>query len=144
MDKYDAIIIGGGIGGLTCALLLAKKGLRVALFEKEKQAGGYCSSFSVNGYTFDACTDSIGGLYKNEPLRQLLEEDLGIWDKINVYELNPGRRNIFPGMIIDVPAGILEYKDVLKRNFPLEKEGIDKIFALMEEIYASSLLAGLS
>ena len=54
MSKYDAIIIGAGIGGLTCALLLAKKGLRVAVFEKEKLPGGYCSSFSKDGYVFEA------------------------------------------------------------------------------------------
>jgi len=41
MDKYDAVIVGGGIGGLTCALLLARKGIRVAVFEKEKHPGGY-------------------------------------------------------------------------------------------------------
>ncbi len=125
---------------MTCALLLAKKGVRVAVFEKEKQPGGYCSSFSVDGYVFDACVDSIGGLRKNEPLRCLME-DLGIWDKLDFIGLNPLRRNIFPDMIVDVPADVTRYKDTLKRIFPAEQDGIDKSFSVMDKIYTSSLQA---
>lgn len=139
MDDYDAVIIGAGIGGLTCALLLAKKGARVAVFEKEKQPGGYCSSFSVDGYVFDACVDSIGGLRSNEPLRCIMEEDLGIWDKLDFIELNPVRRNVFPDMTLDIPADIAQYKDVLKAIFPAESEGIDKSFSAMEKIYMLSI-----
>ena len=139
MDKYDAVVIGGGIGGLTCAVLLAKKGVRVAVFEKEDRPGGYCSSFLVDGYTFDACVDSIGGLRKGEPLRRIVEEDLGIWNKLNFIELNPLRRNIFPDMTIDVPADVTQYKDTLKMVFPAERDGIDKTFSTMDKIYTSSL-----
>jgi len=146
MDKYDAIIIGGGIGGLTCALLLAKKGLRVAVFEKEQKPGGYCSSFSIDGYVFDACVAAIGGLRKNEPLRRLVEEDLGIWDKIDCHELNPVHRNLFPDFSIDISPDISQYKEALKKIFPAEQAGIDKLFSLMEKIYISSLsgMCGIS
>lgn len=139
MKDYDVVIIGAGIGGLTSALLLAKKGARVAVFEKEKQPGGYCSSFSVDGYVFDACVDSIGGLRKNEPLRCIMEEDLGVWNKLDFIELNPLRRNIFPDMTIDIPADIAQYKAVLKTMFPSEGEGIDKSFSTMEKIYTLSI-----
>ena len=139
MDKYDAIVIGGGIGGLTCAVLLAKKGVRVAVFEKECYPGGYCSSFSIDGYTFDACVDSIGGLRKGEPLRRIMEEDLGVWDKLDFIELNPLRRNVFPDMTIDVPSDVTRYKDTLKTAFTAEKDGIDKTFSAMDKIYTSSL-----
>lgn len=39
-QRYDAIVIGAGMGGLTAAALLAKKGLKVLLLEKEEQVGG--------------------------------------------------------------------------------------------------------
>lgn len=141
MDRYDAVIIGGGIGGLTCAVLLAKKGATVAVFEKGDRPGGYCSSFLANGYTFDACVDSIGGLRNGEPLRHIMEEELEIWDKLNFIELNPLRRNVFPDMAIDVPADVTQYKDVLKKMFSTQQEGIDKTFSVMDRIYASSLQA---
>ncbi len=41
MKKFDALIIGGGPGGYTAALLLAQQGKTVALFEKRK-IGGSC------------------------------------------------------------------------------------------------------
>src|SRR5947208_15203447 len=53
---YDAVIIGAGIGGLICANLLARSGLRVLLVEQHYMAGGYCSTFRRKGYTFDAAT----------------------------------------------------------------------------------------
>lgn len=52
MNKKVAII-GGGIGGLATACLLAKKGYRVQLFEKNAQLGGVCNSFEAEGFTFD-------------------------------------------------------------------------------------------
>jgi phytoene desaturase len=48
-----AIIIGGGMGGLGSACLLAKKGYDVELFEKNSQLGGVASTFSAEGFTFD-------------------------------------------------------------------------------------------
>jgi phytoene dehydrogenase-like protein len=43
--RYDAIVIGAGMGGLVAGAILARKGLKVLLLEKEKQAGGYVVSF---------------------------------------------------------------------------------------------------
>jgi phytoene dehydrogenase-like protein len=40
MGKYDAIIIGGGHNGLTCAAYLAKAGKRVLVLEKRHVLGG--------------------------------------------------------------------------------------------------------
>ena len=47
---YDAVVVGAGIGGLTCAALLARAGLRVLLVEQHYMVGGYCSTFRRNGY----------------------------------------------------------------------------------------------
>lgn len=40
-------IVGGGIAGLTAAYELAKKGHRVAVFEKETELGGQASTFPI-------------------------------------------------------------------------------------------------
>lgn len=52
MDK-KVIIIGGGIGGLAAAALLAKDGHQVELFEKQPLLGGRCNLLEVQGYKFD-------------------------------------------------------------------------------------------
>ncbi len=38
--KYDVIVIGAGMGGLTAATLLAKAGYKTLLLEKVDQVGG--------------------------------------------------------------------------------------------------------
>ena len=52
-SKETAIVIGGGIGGLATAALLAKKGFAVQLFEKNENLGGVANTFSAQGFTFD-------------------------------------------------------------------------------------------
>lgn len=39
-NRFDAIVIGGGVNGLTCAALLAKGGVRTALVERHDTLGG--------------------------------------------------------------------------------------------------------
>ena len=43
--KYDAIVVGGGIAGLTSAAFLAKAGRSVLLCEKENACGGLLNTF---------------------------------------------------------------------------------------------------
>ncbi|MGC4047153.1 MAG: phytoene desaturase family protein [Armatimonas sp.] len=52
-DTKSAIVVGGGIGGLGAACLLAKKGYKVQLFEKNPNLGGVANTFSAEGFTFD-------------------------------------------------------------------------------------------
>ncbi len=51
--KRKAAIIGGGIGGLATACLLAKKGYAVQLFEKNEKVGGVANRFEADGFSFD-------------------------------------------------------------------------------------------
>src|SRR5574344_2511622 len=51
--NYDAIIVGGGLSGLTAASLLAKRHLKVAVIDKSYQPGGSCGVFKRKHVTFD-------------------------------------------------------------------------------------------
>jgi len=46
-------IIGGGFSGLSAACYLAKKGVKVTIFEKNNTVGGRNRRFTENGYTFE-------------------------------------------------------------------------------------------
>jgi phytoene dehydrogenase-like protein len=40
---FDVIVIGAGVGGLTCGALLAQRGLKVLVAEKNRKVGGCCT-----------------------------------------------------------------------------------------------------
>jgi len=53
-DKYDVIIIGSGLGGLTAANTLAKAGHSVLLLEHHYEFGGLATWFTrKRGHIFD-------------------------------------------------------------------------------------------
>src|ERR1700712_3231461 len=51
--RYDVVIIGSGIGGLTAGALLSKAGLTVCVLEKEPHPGGYLAGFRRKDFRFD-------------------------------------------------------------------------------------------
>jgi len=53
MKTKSVIVIGAGIGGLTAAIHLAKRGLHVTLVEKNAYPGGRCDRLSRDGHHFD-------------------------------------------------------------------------------------------
>lgn len=52
-NRYDAIVIGSGLGGLTCAKRLADAGHKVLLLEQHFQLGGLATWFKRGGHIFD-------------------------------------------------------------------------------------------
>lgn len=85
-EKYDTIVIGGGIAGLSSAAYLAKAGKKVAVFEQHKKPGGYYTSFTRKGVIFDisahwtAFPNKINEMLKElnvQPLQFALHEPVG-------------------------------------------------------------------
>jgi phytoene dehydrogenase-like protein len=137
--RYDAVIIGSGIGGLVCGCLLAKAGLKVLILEQHYVAGGYCSTFRRKGYVFDAATHFYPLLGNQETITGRLLRDLGVptrWVK-----MDPVDQFHFPdGSSFAVPADFDVYMAKLKRDFPHEAEGLDAFFAEVRQVYYHGLL----
>ena len=53
-NKYQTIVVGGGIAGLTSTVYLARQGQKVLLIEKNEECGGLVNSFSHDGFHFEA------------------------------------------------------------------------------------------
>jgi len=80
-NQYDVVVIGAGIGGLTCGAFLAKEGLSVLVPEQHSRPGGYCTSFLRKGFTFDVGFDFFRGAERGGMFYNILEE-LGLKDEI--------------------------------------------------------------
>ena len=48
-ERWDAIVVGSGIGGLTTAVILSKAGKKVLVLEQHDQAGGCCHTYIDKG-----------------------------------------------------------------------------------------------
>jgi len=60
-DKYEVIVIGAGIGGLSAAAILAREGADVLLLEQAHEPGGCCSSLRLNDFIFDTAASILHG-----------------------------------------------------------------------------------
>ena len=74
MARKKVLVIGAGPGGLTAAMILAKRGFDVTVFEKEPVVGGRNAPIRLDGYTFDTGPTF---LMMNFTLREMFEEGLG-------------------------------------------------------------------
>ena len=80
--RYDAVVIGAGVGGLTCANYLAKRGRSVLVIERGKEVGGNIQGIRRKGFFFDAgsqSTEDVGILFNI--LRDLDLYDPAMWDR---------------------------------------------------------------
>ncbi|MBE9177405.1 NAD(P)/FAD-dependent oxidoreductase [Oculatella sp. LEGE 06141] len=86
----DVVVIGSGIGGLSCAALLARYGFKVTVCESHTIPGGAAHAFKHQGFTFDSGPSLYSGLSYSpspNPLRQVLDaigEDLP-WATYNTW-----------------------------------------------------------
>jgi phytoene dehydrogenase-like protein len=138
--SYDAVIIGAGIGGLICANLLAREGLRVLLVEQHYMVGGYCSTFRRKGYTFDAATHFYPLLGSPATLTGKLLLELGV--RNGWVKMDPVDNFHFPdGSSFSVPADFNTYLSKLKAGFPDEGQALDGFFRVVREVYMYGLLS---
>lgn len=76
IEKAEVVVIGSGIGGLSCAALLARYGFEVIVCESHSIPGGAAHAFEREGFIFDSGPSLYSGLsYRpsTNPLRQVLD-----------------------------------------------------------------------
>lgn len=75
--SYEVVVVGGGIGGLTVAALLAKRGMSVCLLEREAHAGGCALNVEKFGYSFEPGAGIYHG-FGSEEIHQRIFAELGM------------------------------------------------------------------
>lgn len=135
-DKYDVIVIGAGMGGLTSAAWLTHMGMKVLVIEQNIQSGGCCSSYKREGYNFTPAASIITGATKKDGLFERMIKKLGI--DIDFIPLDRGYHVHLPDFNYYLYSGGEHARDQLIeeliRIFPYEAEGIKKFFKALVKI----------
>ncbi len=131
---YDAIIIGGGLSGLTAAALLAKKDLKVAVIDKSYNPGGSCGIFKRNNRVFDQGSAMLYGFGEkgfnaHRFVMNSLEEPIDIIKHDLLYSVN------YEGKRIKFWPNIEDFIKELTEAFPHEEKGIKRFYHDMGIMY---------
>ena len=136
--KYDVIIIGGGLAGLTSALKLSQNGKKVAVFEKHFMAGGYATNFKRkdkdgNLYVFDVALHGIGGLLPGNAFYNHMK-GIDMIDKVEFLRKKETGTIYSEGEEVDVPDTFEKYRDHLVRRYGSYREKIFELFKELDEL----------
>jgi phytoene dehydrogenase-like protein len=113
----EVAVVGGGIGGLTVAALLAARGVDVCLFERQSRPGGCVANFEHLGYVFEP----TAGLYSGW-------EPGGIYERIfsELPVKSPEVQRLSPSYLVRMPDqtevavsdGLEQFEAEMRRGFP--------------------------
>ena len=143
-DK-DIFIIGSGIGGLSCGIILSKLGYNVTIVEKNREPGGMMRSYKRHGIECPVGVHYLGSLGKDQPLRRIFDY-LGVTSKLSFEEMGinaPVDKYIFnDNFSFDLPTGINAYENSLREKFPQDNAQITEIMAGLKKV--ASMMHSLS
>lgn len=109
----SAIVIGAGVGGITAAAQLARKGFKVTVVEKCDQPGGRCGYFEKDGHRFDTGPT----LYLMPEMYSQAFASLGerVEDHLDLVRVDPTYRVHFDdGSCLNLTSDLLAMRDQLE------------------------------
>ena len=137
--RYDAVVIGAGLSGLTAAALMAKRGLRVAVVDRNAHPGGACGAFRRGDALIDQGDAMLFGFGKRgfNPHRfvfNALEEPIDVIRHDSMYAME------FAGRRIEFVADLDRFTDDLAQMFPGERDAIKRFYADMSSLYEDVII----
>ena len=130
--KYDAVIIGSGLGGLECAHILSKAGMSVLLLERGTQAGGCLQSYRRLGLAFDTGFHYVGGLDEGQSLHSAFRH-LGLlrlpWQRLD----NHFDRVTIGNQTFSFAQGYDAFVETLTAAFPAERDALNKYADMLKQ-----------
>jgi hypothetical protein len=131
MERFDVIVVGGGMAGLSSAAFLSLAGRSVALFEKQDKVGGFASRFEHKGVRFDIGIEGVRELAPDSFLPPFLRwwgVSLPMEARHEMLDVHTNRRSY---RIRGNAA-----REDLRAAFPSSGRRIDRFFDLNAKILA--------
>lgn len=134
MSKKRAIIVGAGIGGLTMAIRLARKGWQVEIHEARNYPGGRLGFVEGDGYRFDLGPTIV---LMPDVFRSFFAElGMNMEDHLTFKQLDPNYRLHFAdGTHFDASANLQRMMNEIARISPSDLNGFMKYLAYMYRRY---------
>jgi len=144
MPVNHIIIIGSGLGGLTCGYILAKNGYRVSVFEKNAQAGGCLQTFTRRGTKFETGMHYIGSMEEGQTLNRFFKY-LSLTGDVELSSLNKTAYDIISIFgdqyaFANTPE---RFVDSLAACFPKERRNLEHYFGTIRKVADNSPLYSL-
>jgi phytoene dehydrogenase-like protein len=126
-EKFDGIIIGGGLGGLTCGAKLSHEGMKVLLIEQHNVPGGCATTFRHGGFNIEVGLHEMDG-FDGGNLKNKIFRELGVFDHVQFIPTGAFYRFVHNGLDITVPHDPAEAIALFSGKFPDQAEGIRSYF----------------
>jgi len=128
-NRYDVVVIGGGLGGMTCANKLATNGHRVLLLESHIKLGGLATWFDrKGGHVFDVSLHGFPvGMKKT--CRKYWSKEIAD----SIVQLK-GIRFDNPQFSLETTFDVLDFKRILNEKFGISKETVEDFFKTVRDM----------
>ena len=135
------VIIGSGLGGLSCGYILSRNGYDVTVLEQGAQVGGCLQCFTRKGVKFETGMHFIGSADEGQVLNRLLHY-LGVMDDICLSRLDSEGYNVISldGERFRFANGREAFIETLSKDFPRQRDQISRYFDLVEMVAGASSL----
>lgn len=139
------VIIGSGLGGLSCGCILAKNGYEVTVLEQGEQIGGCLQCFRRGGAIFDTGMHYIGSADEGQALHTIMKY-LGVVDEIQLSRLDSTGYDIISlrGEHYRFVNGKENFIDSLAAHFPSSRDELNRYYELVQLVASSSAMHSLN
>lgn len=133
------VVIGSGLGGLSCGCILAKNGYEVTVLEQARQVGGCLQCFRRGNGVFDTGMHYVGSADPGQVLHTLLNY-LGVGSDVKLQRLDPMGYDIisFQGEQYRLANGRENFVKTLAEYFPRNRDELYRYYDLIGQVAASS------
>jgi all-trans-retinol 13,14-reductase len=137
--RFDAIVIGSGIGGLGVAALLARAGRRVLVLDRHYTMGGFTHTFRRKNFEWDVGVHYVGEFHREGTLPNLLMRDITRGELQWAPMPRTYDRIVFPDRSYDLVQGRERFVDELATAFPADRDALVSYVAEADRVYASAM-----
>jgi phytoene desaturase len=125
------VVVGGGPGGLTAAMLLQSRGFQVTVIEKRAALGGRSGGMRIGPYTFDVGSTMLMMPFVLEEMFELAGRAMA--DELHLIPIDPMYRLDFTDRALDIYSDTTRMREELHRFDPGSEEGLARFLAREHE-----------